>query len=136
MKALSLLDVRETGTSSSSSTFSSGAGEGVGGATLFLDFRADFLMVPSASVPVSVSDGRACLLLALGVLFVGLRNTDRSDSLSSDLTLVVVFLDLTRGVGGGGISSSSPTVLSCESASVIPLLVRLARALAARILRD
>jgi len=120
VKALSLRDgcfsfrdaILETTTSSSeSSCFISGAGEGVGGATLFLEVRAAFLTVPSTSGPVSVSEGRACLLLALGVLLVGLRDIGRSDSLSSDLTLVVVFRDLTLGVGGGR-RSSSATLLS------------------------
>lgn len=114
MKALSLLGAtRETGISSSeSSSLISGAGDGDGGATLFLDFRAAFLTVPLISVPVSVSEGRACLLLALGVLLVGLRETGGSGSLSSDLVLEGVFLDRTLGVGGGGMSSSSAMLLS------------------------
>jgi hypothetical protein len=48
------------------------------------------------------------LLLGLGVLFVGLLIVGPSDSLSSALTLLEGFLaDLARGVGGGGINSSS-----------------------------
>jgi hypothetical protein len=84
------------------------------GASLLRDFRPDFFM-PSTSVPDSVSEALACLLLALGVLFVGLFIVATlSDSLSSALTLPDGFLpDLARGVGGGGISSSSaPIVLS------------------------
>lgn len=115
MKALSLLDTPAP--SFITLCFiggSIGVGAAVGvGASLFRDLRAD-LCTGSGSVPVSVSEALGCLALGvLVVLFVGLLATGTSDSLSSDFTLVVLLPDLARGVGGGGISSSStPTVLS------------------------
>lgn len=150
MKALSRLDTPAPSSIFSNLILGAGAGSAAGVAgvsaagSLLLAFLTDFF-TPSGSVPVSVSDVLACLLLGLGVLcdlFTGLRKISScpaplSLSLSSVLALADLLLALALGVGGGGISSSSAAiVLSCESASVMPLLVRRARARAFRILRD
>ena len=69
-------------------------------------------------------------------LLVLARGSSGSISISSDRSLDDAFLLAVRGVGAGGIlssASSSVTVLSCESASVIPLLVLRARARVAKI---